>query len=88
MHSGITEKLLPSSTHFIFFRHLTSNYSPKDTLNSGGGVHIVMYGRSGMTIDPRIPYNARTQHVGFSPTRQTLLAQSAKRRGVLSLIHI
>ena len=67
---------------FYFFRHLTSNYSPKDTLNSGGGVHIVMYGRSGMTIDPRIPYNARTQHVGFSPTRQTLLAQSAKRRGV------
>ena len=27
-------------------------------------------------------YNAETEHVGFSPTRQTLLAPSAKRREV------
>ena len=28
---------------------------------------------------PSHPYNAGTEHVGFSPTRQTLLAPSAKR---------
>ena len=43
------------------------------------GVLDIMHGRSGMTIDPRIPYNAGTEHVGFSRTRQTLLAPSAKR---------
>ena len=31
---------------------------------------------------PSHPYNAGTEHVGFSPTRQTLLAPSAKRREV------
>ena len=42
----------------------------------------LMHGRSRttMTIDPRI--RDGTEHVGFSPTRQTLLAQSAKRREV------
>ena len=29
---------------------------------------------------PSHPYYAGTEHVGFSPTRQTLLAPSAKRR--------
>ena len=32
-----------------------------------------------MTLDPRIPADAGPGHVGFSPTRQTLLAPSAKR---------
>ena len=42
-----------------------------------------MHGRSRMTIDPRIPlFNAGTEHVGFSQTRQALLAPSAKRREV------
>ena len=41
-----------------------------------------MHGRSRMTIDSH-PHNAGTEHVGFSPTRQTLLAPSAKRRKVL-----
>ena len=31
---------------------------------------------------PSHPYNAGAEHVGFSPTRQTLLAPSAKRREV------
>ena len=35
-----------------------------------------------MTI-PSHPYYAGTEHVGFSPTRQTLLAPSANRRGEL-----
>ena len=32
-------------------------------------------------------YNTGMEHVGFSPTRQTLLAPSAKRREVLSGSH-
>ena len=52
----------------------------------GGGVLIIMHGRSRMTIDPRI-YYAGTEHVGFSPTRQKLLTRSAKRREVLGELH-
>ena len=50
---------------------------------------IFIHGRSGMTvaIRPLHPYNAGTEHVGFSPTRQTLLAPSAKRREVFSGSH-
>ena len=42
-----------------------------------------MHGRSRTTIDirPSHAYDAGTDHVGFSPTRQTLLAPSAKRVG-------
>ena len=36
-------------------------------------------GRSRMNMGPRIFYNAGTEHVEFSPTRQALLAPSAKR---------
>ena len=38
-----------------------------------------------MNVDPHI--NAGTEHVGFSPTRKTLLAPSAKRREVLREAH-
>ena len=42
-----------------------------------------MHGRSRMIIYPRTPlYNTGTGHVGFPPTRQALLAPSAKRREV------
>ena len=47
----------------------------------------IMHGRSRMTIDPLHPYNAGTEHVGFSSTRQTLLAPSAKRCEVFSELH-
>ena len=41
-----------------------------------------------MTIEPRIPtYNTGTEHVGFSPTRQTLLVSSAQCPQVLSESH-
>ena len=43
-----------------------------------------------MAMDrPPQPYNAGTEHVGFSPTRQamTLLAPSAKRREVFGELH-
>ena len=44
-----------------------------------------MRSRSRMTIDPR--YYAATEHVEFSPTRQTLLAPNAKRREVFGVSH-
>ena len=52
----------------------------------GRSALIIIHGRSRMTIDPRI-YYAGTEHVGFSPTRQKLLAPSAKRREVLGELH-
>ena len=36
---------------------------------------------------PAHPYYAGTEHVGFAPTRQTLLAPSAKRRDVFGESH-
>ncbi|CAN0487828.1 unnamed protein product [Laminaria digitata] len=36
---------------------------------------------------PSHPYNAGTEHVVFSPTRQTLLAPSANRREVFGESH-
>ena len=46
-----------------------------------------MHGRIRMT-NPCIPtYNAGTEHVGFSPTRQTFLAPNVKRREVFSESH-
>ena len=40
------------------------------------------------TIGLRIPiYNDGAEHVGFSPTRQTLLAPSVKRREVFGKSH-
>ena len=49
---------------------------------AGGGCTNFMHGRSGMTIatSPSHSHNAATEHIGFSPTRQTLLAPKAKRR--------
>ena len=58
----------------------------------GGRVYsIFMHGRTRLTIAIRpshtYTYNARTEHVGFSPTRQALLAPSAKRREVFAESH-
>ena len=55
-------------------------YSRRDVLD-------IMHGRSRMTIVPSHPYNAGTEHVGVSPTRQTLLAPSAKHREVSGESH-
>ena len=50
----------------------------------GGGRTHAIHGRSRVTIDPSAPaYNAGTEQVGISPTRQTLLVPSAKHREVL-----
>ena len=54
-----------------------------------GVYSIFMNGRSGMAIAirPSHPCNTGTDHVGLSPTRQALLAPSAKRREVLGESH-
>ena len=48
-----------------------------------------MHGRSRMAIAfrPKHPYNEGTEHAGFSTTRQTLLAPSAKRREMFGESH-
>ena len=48
------------------------SYSSSGERREGGGTHVV-HGRSRMTKDPRLS-NAGTDHVGFSPTMQILLA--------------
>ena len=55
----------------------------------GGVYSIFMHSRSRMpiAIRPSRPCYAGTEHVGFSPTRQTLLAPSAKHREVFGKSH-
>ena len=47
-----------------------------------------IYDRSHITVDPRVLAIAGTEHVGFSSTRQTSRAQSAKRREVFGESHV
>ena len=51
------------------------------------GCTHVMHGRSRMTIDPRTPTMPGRSTSGFSPTKQTLPAPTAKRREVLGESH-
>ena len=56
-----------------------------DRGSEGGGLILFMHGRGRMTIwyRPSHSYNAGTEHVGLSPTRQTSRAPSTKApRGV------
>ena len=54
-----------------------------ETAGKGGvGALIIMHGRSRTTIDPRIPKMPGTEHVGCSPTKQTLPGPSAKSREI------
>ena len=55
----------------------------------GEGSTHSMHSRSRMTIwyRPSHPYYTGTEHVEFSPTRQTPRAPSAKRREVLGESH-
>ena len=55
--------------------------SKRRVTHTEGGVLIIMRGRSRMTNRPSHPYNAGTEDVGFSPTRQALLAPSGKGGG-------
>ena len=59
------------------------------------GAGVRAFGRGGeggegctqFVHNPAHPYYAATEHVHFSPTRQTLLAPSAKRREVFGESH-
>ena len=46
----------------------------------GGGEKIVLNGRILSDHRPSDPYNTGTEHVGFSSTRQTFFAWSAKEQ--------
>ena len=52
-----------------------------------GGKNHIMHGRSPQDRRPLCPHNVGMEHVGFSPTRQTSHAPSAKRREVLGESH-
>ena len=47
-----------------------------------GGIIVVLHGRSLSDRRPSHPYNEGAEHVGFPPSRQTLLAINAKCREV------
>ena len=67
--------------HRLHGRHLAAQLG--DGASGGGGIHVTQ-GRSRMIMDPRTPYNAGTEHAGFSTTRQTLLAQAIRAVRCLS----
>ena len=55
----------------------------------GGEYTQFVHGRSRIAVRcrPLHPYNAGTEHVGFSQTRQALLAPSAQRHEVFGESH-
>ena len=87
--------LFVSGSHtFLNVYHLARLEAACGPRSTGGGgvldrrdVLDPMHGRSRMTIDPITSLQCRTEHVGFSPARQTLLAPSAKRREVSGESH-
>ena len=50
--------------------------------------HRIMQGRSPYGQTPSPFYNAGTEHVGFSPTRQIFLAPSTKRLDMLGVFFL
>ena len=76
------ERLRPAKSYRIFRRGQGARARGR-----GGGTQFV-HGRVRMTIDrPSHPCYAGTEHIGFSPTRQTLLAPREKRREVFGESH-
>ena len=59
----------------------------KERQSGRGEVYSISY--MGVSYDhrPSHPYNTGTEHVGFSPTRQSLLAPSARQREVFGESH-
>ena len=53
----------------------------------GGGGVLSLCMAVVLSRKPSHPYFAGTEHVGFSPTRQNLLAPTAKRREVFGVSH-
>ena len=69
---------------------MESNKQPRDSLGArgGGGEGIrALRGLRLVTMERRIPAVPGRGHVEFSPTRQTLLAPSAKRGEVFGESH-
>ena len=64
---------------------LEAAVSPSSRKEGGGEVFVAMHGRSRMTMDPRIP--TMPGWLGLSPTKQILLAISAKCRKVFDESH-
>ena len=66
---------------------ITRIVPPSPAMKGWGGVYSCHAWPYSYGHRPSHPYNAGTKHFGFSPTRQTLLAPSVKRREVLGESH-
>ena len=80
----VTEEGGPASTVMI---PRTDRQTQTYIARQGGGVCSCHAWPWSYDHRPSHPYNAGTEHVGFSPTRQTLPAPSAKRREVIGESH-
>ena len=83
----------PPSTHYSTLLHLRRERALEwhtytgDASSGRGRVYSCYAWPHSYDHGPSHPYNAGTEHVGFSPTRQTLLVPSAKRREILGGSH-
>ena len=92
---GLSARRTGTALALVFVERIVRQSGPDylEERSAGGGgrevYSIFMHGRSRMVIAvrPSHPYNGGTEHVGFSPARQALLAPSAKRREVFDGLH-
>ena len=83
-HGQEEQRLKPFADDSVILKNSCS-LRLKSRGGGGAGTQFV-HGRSRMIVDLR-PYYAGTEHIGFSPTMQALLAPSAKRREVFGESH-
>ena len=85
----LPDRVIHLSNHFA--QAGSSQYGPRRQLTPrarrGGGVRACHASPQSHDHSPSHPYNAGTEHVGLSPTRQTFLAPSAKRREMFGESH-
>ena len=78
---------LPSGSSFLWPVWLVKGETGQRLGGERGVVHSAHSWPPSYDRIPSLLYNAGTEHVGFSPTRQILLAPSPKRREVLNESH-
>ena len=83
----LKDSLLLSPRFFRLLGNAQNNYVDRhvESARGGGGLCHAWPKSYGLKLSH--PHNAGTEHAGFSPTRQTLLAPIAKRREVFNESH-
>ena len=83
-----TQRLVYSGGYVAAFPRGNTKGEERGARGGGrGGVYSVCAWPQLYDLRPSHSYDAGTEHVGFSPTRQTLLAPSTKRREVFGESH-